>query len=216
MDAYCEYIFISRREKKPQFEANLRKRIVTRKATRLRSEKIGVIGAETTGRNTLVRRFLNMSEAPFETPEDKRYKHRSVLVDLSERPAIRQDEIVKLEVYILNARARSYDEIGQFIPDLKTIAMIFDVTFERTVNIAISCMQRLRDQMHPPHPPFIMICNKIDLLRTRNACRDIRERARNSGAQQYYECSALMNMNMDSVLDAILLSTFFPGRSVSQ
>ncbi|GBN05468.1 hypothetical protein AVEN_215059-1 [Araneus ventricosus] len=155
-----------------------------------------------------------MSEGPFDRPENQKYSRRSVLVELSNRPNIRQAETVKLEVYILNARSRSYEDFCQFIPNLKSIAMIFDVRYERTLNIAISCMNRIRQQLEDaPPPPFIMVGNKIDLeVLSFNALISIRETARDCGAEKYYECSALNNTNVDPVLDAILLLTFFPGR----
>ncbi|KAF8764931.1 hypothetical protein HNY73_022958 [Argiope bruennichi] len=213
MASFSRGTFISGRGKKSLPGHDLRSVIASKKAASLRCEYIGVIGAEMTGRNTLVRRFLHMSEGPFDAPEDRKYSRRSVLVELSQRPYIHEVDVVKLNVHILNARSRSYEDFYQIIPTLQSIVMIFDVRSERTLNIAKSCLNRIRQQLQNVTPPrFILVGNKIDLPVTDTVLNNIREEANNCGAENYYECSALMNINMDPVLDAILILTFYPNR----
>lgn len=217
MDICTEGHFFPRREKKRRFdESNLRKLIVARRAARLRCENVGIIGAENTGRNTLVRRFLHMSEGPFVTPQDRKYSRRNVFVELLERPTFGIDQTVKLDFYILNARERNYDSFGRYIPNLRSIAFIFDVSFERTLNVATSCINRIRQEYVSAPSRFIILGNKIDLDVSSNAMRYIRRQAHGSGAERFYQCSALENINMDSVLDAILCLTFYPDKPLPE
>ncbi|KAF8765132.1 hypothetical protein HNY73_023125 [Argiope bruennichi] len=196
---------ISRRQKNSSSLPDLRHTITQKIVGRLRHECVALIGDEGTGRNTLVRRFLNMSAGPFLHPEHGRYRSRSVLVDLSERPSIGDNETVNLIVFIFNFQELDFATFYYIISHLRSCAVIFDIGRSGTFYIAVHSMVKIAGLSGRSGPRYILVGNKIDLQWYEISPAFAENVAEAYGAQRYYGCSALRNINMDRVLDAILL-----------
>ncbi|KAF8765133.1 ras-related protein Rab-18-like [Argiope bruennichi] len=200
---------ISRRRNKSSSLPDLRQTIVHKIAGRFRREYVCVIGDGGTGRNTLVRRFLNMSDGPFRYSQVTRYNYRFIMVHLSERPNIRDQEIVNLCVYIFNLEGLSSHTFHLSV-HLNSFAIVFDISRRSTFFSAVHCMHRYAAYLG--HNRYILVGNKVDHLRPEVSQEEAVAAAAERGARRYYGCSALMNINMDSVFDALLLMALDPFR----
>ncbi|GBN83128.1 hypothetical protein AVEN_24928-1 [Araneus ventricosus] len=200
-------LFISRRPKKPsKLPLDARHEIAERLASGLRQFTISVIGDESTGRRTLIRRFLNMNGGPFQRPESRGDGKRDIFVDLKDRPYLFLRGTVCLHTSILNLQELDFEAILETVANLDSFVVIFDVGRSITFLTAIHCMVKITELLRHNAPEFILVGNKIDLPQ-REVLEDRgREVAETCGAEHYYECSALMNVNMDAVLDATLIT----------
>ncbi|CAL1295801.1 unnamed protein product [Larinioides sclopetarius] len=204
---------ISMREEKSPKKLDFMRDLAKSKIFTLKPLAVCVIGDEETGRRTLIRRFLNMDDGPFQHPENREDTTRNFMVNLTDRPNVIGRGYVYLYTFIFNLQKLDFETIFEKVGCSKTFLVIFDVGRGSTLHTAIHCLVKITETLRRRTPEFILVGNKVDLPQREVSAERGREIAEMFKAERYYECSALMNINMNAVLDAVLvmaLDQFIP------
>ncbi|GBN91936.1 hypothetical protein AVEN_115590-1 [Araneus ventricosus] len=206
---------ILRRKKFKKMNCNsLRIEVLNRTSGIARKFSTAIIGKVSTGRHTLLHSFRCLSDPNIEVGAiiDRR-DLQLLLVNLTSNPSFNV-RAAQLQVHIFSlldnqdsAGVRHFEEVirRHVFCTLKNFILIYDITSTQSFKELEDILQEINYIVEPRTCNFIVVGNKKDKEWERQISPDDgADLTSKCGARNFYECSALNNLNTQPVLDSVL------------